>query len=222
MTGVFFMSLLTAFSGAVVPGTLFALVVNQALLTGWMAGVWIITGHAAAELLLLLALRVGLGRFLQRKAVTRVIGLVGGAVLLYFAWLMAPAALSGALDAPADTQAAMSVGMLVLQGAVLSLLNPYWQLWWAAVGVGLIATQNAKHGARAWPVFFVGHITADYLWYAAISVLIALGGKALNPIVHRAIILVCAVLITVMGLVFLLAPLRDALRPRPASVAEET
>ena len=61
-----------------VPGTLFVLVVNQALLTGWQAGVWIITGHAVAELLLLLALRVGLGRVLQRRAVTRVIGLVGG------------------------------------------------------------------------------------------------------------------------------------------------
>jgi len=222
MIGVLLMSLLTAFSGAVVPGSLFALVVNQALLSGWLAGVWIITGHAVAELLLLLALRVGLGRFLQRKMVTRVIGLVGGVVLLYFAWSMVPVALHGKLGATADTRAALSIGRLMLQGAVVSLLNPYWQLWWATVGVGLVATQTAKHGTRAWPAFFVGHITADYLWYVAVSVLIALGGKAVNPAVHRILILVCAVLIAVMGLAFLLAPLREALRVRPVALAKKT
>ena len=67
-------------------------------------------------------------------------------------------------------------------------------------------------------------------WYAALAgvgiylvvVLVALGGQAVNPAVHRGIILVCAALIAVMGVSFLLAPLRDALRPRAARVAEET
>jgi len=222
MIGVFLMSLLTAFSGAIVPGTLFALVINQALLVGWSAGAWIITGHALAELALLLALRVGLGGFLRRKPVTRVIGLVGGGVLLYFAWDMFNLARHGQLAAAGDAHtAAMSVGVLILQGAVVSLLNPYWHLWWATVGVGLVATQSAKYGGRAWPVFFVGHISADYLWYVAVSMLAALGGKALDPGVHRIIILVCAALIAIMGLSFLLSLLREALRPRTAPAAEE-
>jgi len=215
MIGVFLMSLLTAFSGAIVPGTLFALVINQALLTGWMAGVWIITGHALAELVLVLALRVGLGGFLRRKMVMRVIGLLGGAVLLYFAWSMAALARGGSLQAAGDANmAAMSAGVLILQGAAVSVLNPYWHLWWATVGVGLVATQSARHGGRAWPTFFTGHILADYLWYVAVSVLVALGGKAVDPAVHRIIMLVCAALIAVMGLSFLLAPLREALRTR--------
>jgi threonine/homoserine/homoserine lactone efflux protein len=223
MIGVFLVSLLTAFSGAIVPGTLFALVINQALLTGWMAGVWIITGHALAELALLVALRVGLGAFLRRKAVTRVIGLVGGAVLLYFAWSMVDLAHHGSLRTAGDEHAAaMSVGVLILQGAAVSVLNPYWHLWWATVGVGLVATQSARHGGNAWPTFFTGHILADYLWYVAISVLVALGGKAVDPAVHRIIILVCAGFIAVMGLSFLLAPLRETLRPQPAPIAEET
>jgi len=162
MIGVFLMSLLAAFSGAIVPGTLLALVINQALAGGWLAGVWIITGHALAELALLLALRVGLGGVLQRKAVTRVIGLAGGAVLLYFAWGMVAAARGGLVGTVGGTASApMAVGVLILQGAVVSVLNPYWLLWWAAVGVGLVATQSAKHGGRAWPVFFTGHILAD-------------------------------------------------------------
>lgn len=41
-----------------------------------------------AELLLLIGIRVGLGRVLQRPAVTRGIGLIGGVMLLYFAWGM--------------------------------------------------------------------------------------------------------------------------------------
>jgi len=51
-------------------------------------------------------------------------------------------------------------------------------------------------------------------------VLAALGGKALDPAMHRIIILVCAALIAVMGLSFLLTPLREALRTRTVTEVE--
>lgn len=219
MIGVLLLSLLTAFSGAIVPGSLFALTVNQALLVGWMAGVWLMVGHSLAELALIIALRFGLGGFLQRPRVTRAIGMVGGIVLLYFAWSMIALALGGTFGV-SDGHGAMSIGMLILQGALMSLLNPYWGLWWATVGIGLIATQTQRHGPRAWPVFYLGHITADFIWYVAIAILVALGGSRLNEHLHRGLILVCGILIAIFGVLFLVRPVQQMLRDRPLSPAK--
>jgi len=222
MISVALLSLLTAFSGAIVPGTLFAFTVNQSLLVkgmaGGMVGVWLITGHALVELALLLALRLGLGSFLQRKRVIGAIAMVGGLVLLYFAWDMVRLALVGQIaTGQARHAAALSPGMLVVQGALLSVLNPYWHLWWATVGVGLITTQAQRHGARTWPVFYVGHITADFIWYVALALLVAISGQMLDPSLHRGLILACGIMLGVLGILFIARPLMPALRAHLAA-----
>jgi len=200
--GVFFQSFLGGFSGAVVPGTLFAITVQQALLIGWTAGLWLILGHMMAELTLLVLLRAGLGGFLQRPKTTRVIGLVGGTVLLYFAWQMIAVIFENQLtNAPAGgTVVPLSGVMLAGQGLLLTLVNPYWYLWWATVGVGLIGTLAGEHGHRAWPVFFVGHELADYLWYAVVSIFVAVSGRFLSPAIHHGIIFTSGVGIAVLGI----------------------
>ncbi len=203
MLGVFLLSLLAAFFGAIVPGPLFALTLNQALLVGWSAGFWLIVGHMLVELALLGALRLGLGGLLQRPVVTRAIGLVGGLVLCYFAWGMLATGFSGHLATRDARAPAMSIGMLVGQGALMSVANPYWELWWATVGIGLIASQTARFGARAWSVFFLGHTLADFLWYMAVSTLTALGGTFLSPAMHLGLIAVCGFGVAVLGIVFI-------------------
>ena len=183
MIGLFFLALTVALSGAMVPGPLFAVTLQQALTVGWSAGFWLVCGHVIAELVLLAILRVGLGGILQRPMVTRAIGLVGGVVLLFFAWGMITVIFSGVVETPqlAHTVMRMSDAKLVGQGVILTIINPYWYLWWAAVGVGMIGVQVSKHGQRAWPVFFVGHSLGDMLWYVTVSLLIALSGKFLSP-----------------------------------------
>lgn len=220
MIRVALLSLLAGYSGAVVPGPLFALTVQQALLIGWSAGLWLILGHLCGEGALLLLLRAGLGRWLQRPAVVRGIGVIGGAVLLYFAWGMITLALAGTLAGPAGSQSArMSIGMLVLQGLLLSIFNPYWGLWWATAGIGLIGHQVERHGPQAWIAFFVGHSLADLSWYVGISLLVALAGSMLNASVHRGMILVCGVMIGVLGVLFVARPWLERLR-RPAPVID--
>lgn len=202
MTGAFLQSLLGAFSGAVVPGPLFALTVQQALLVGWSAGVWLIFGHMIAELLLLLLVRFGLGAFLQRPSTTRVVGIVGGIVLLYFAWSMVAVLFLPDAAAAAASQAAapLTVIKLIGQGFLVTVIGPYWILWWATVGVGLIGTQVSLHGSRVWPVFFVGHELGDYLWYVLVSVVVAISGRFLGPAVHHGIIGASGVGIALLGL----------------------
>jgi threonine/homoserine/homoserine lactone efflux protein len=199
MIQVALVSLAVAFSGAVVPGPLFAMTLAQARLVGWTAGVWLIAGHMLAELALVGLLYAGLGAALKRPAVTRTVGLVGGAVLCYFAWDMAHAA---AAPVAAHAGGALSILGLVLRGLVLSVVNPYWYIWWATAGIGLIAAQSATHGRRAWPVFFAGHILGDTLWYVFVAVLIAVSGAFLSDAVFRTLIYACAAGVAVLGLVF--------------------
>ncbi len=207
------LSLLVAFSGAVVPGPLFAVTLQQALVVGWMAGVWLMTGHLLAELTLLGVIRAGLGGVLQRPAVTRAIGLIGGLVMMYFAWGMLELSLHGPLAGGAHRHImAMSTGKLIGQGVLLSVLNPYWVLWWATIGIGMIGSQVEKLGGRAWLAFFVGHELADYLWYVGISLLVALGGTFISVQLHRGIIFVCGLGITLLGVLFILRPVREWLR----------
>ena len=201
--GLFFLSLFVGFSGAVVPGPLFAYAVGQALVVGWMAGLWLSLGHLAAEVALVLGLRAGLGEVLQRPKTIRAIGLLGGAVLLYFAWGMltfhvtAVSPFKGAMLSP-------DLFRLFWKGMLLTLVNPYFYLWWATVGVGMITTQVAKLGPRAWSIFLCGHGLADVLWYVGISVVIALSGTLLRPAVHHAIIFVSGIGVAILGLTFIL------------------
>ena len=204
MIGVVLLSMLVAFSGAIVPGPLFVATLNQALLVGWSAGLWLSVGHLLAELALVIAIAAGLGGVLRKPSVSRLVGIIGGLVLLYFAWgMLTSGYLTQLPEARHVRGAAMSIGMLIGQGALLSVTNPYWHLWWATAGIGLIAQQTGQYGPRAWSAFFIGHELGDFLWYVAVSTLVALGGNLLNPAVHRGLILTCGLGIAVLGVLFL-------------------
>ncbi len=218
MIGVALLSLLVGFSGALIPVPLFAMAIQQALLVGWSAGFWLVTGHAVGELILLGLLRLGLGNVLQRPAVTRGISLVGGGVLLYFAWDMVRLAVHGPLATAAGGAAAtLSYGKLMLAGLVISITTPTWYLWWATVGIGLIGSQIGKHGRRAWPAFFTGHILADYLWYLFVTTLVALSSHLLSETIHRGLILLCGVGIGVIGLLLIGRAVKNGGRERRIS-----
>ncbi|MHB9023993.1 MAG: LysE family transporter [Armatimonadota bacterium] len=202
MLSVLLLSLAVGFSGAITPGPMLAVTIDQALRVGWTAGLWIALGHAVTELALVGGLRAGLGGVLQRPWVRRIIGMVGGLVLLYFAWGMfatTPAALATAAD---GKMIASRLGLFGL-GVLVTVTQPYWYLWWATAGVGLIAAQTEKYGPRAWPAFYVGHVLADFIWFIFVSTLIALGRGFMNPTVYRTVILVCAAGVAALGIYFL-------------------
>jgi threonine/homoserine/homoserine lactone efflux protein len=206
MVGTFFLSMLVGFSGATIPGPLFAFTIRQALLVGWTAGLWLMVGHMIAEAALVTGLRYGLGRFLQRPLVTRVIGVVGGVVLLYIAWGMIATAAGGNVSIIEDKHAALTPPGLIAYGFLVTVTTPAWHIWWATAGMALVTAQVEKRGGLTWPVFFFGHSMADYFWYILISVLVSAGSSFLSPAVHRGIILFCGIAIAIIGVYFLVRP----------------
>ncbi len=70
----------------------------------------------------------------------------------------------------------------IFTGIVISLSNPYWFIWWITVGLVYlsIALPEGIWGVAA---FFIGHISADFLWYSIVSFFVARGIKPVN---HKA------------------------------------
>jgi len=89
LLAIFGTSFVVGLSGALAPGPLFTLTVRETLRRGFWAGPVVSAGHAIIELVLVIALAVGLERFLDDEGpVTAAIALAGGAFLLWMGYGM--------------------------------------------------------------------------------------------------------------------------------------
>jgi len=61
-----------------------------------------------------------------------------------------------------------------IAGIVLTLSNPYWWIWWLTFGAGFLALQPA------YAAFFVGHISADLVWFGILAFTASRGAKILG------------------------------------------
>jgi threonine/homoserine/homoserine lactone efflux protein len=213
---IFGVALATGFSGAVVPGSLLAVVVEESVRVGWLAGPLMMIGHGALELIAVVLLATGLIRFAQSGRVRGAIGLLGGAVLLYLGYLtfgvsgeVGASALGGhaagtRLPSAAAIPALQGVVRLAALGGLMSMTNPYWWLWWATIGVAHVgwATHRGRLGGGT---YFVGHILSDILWYCAVAAALSAGRALFSAGVLRGIYVGCAVFLVALGGVFLVA-----------------
>jgi threonine/homoserine/homoserine lactone efflux protein len=167
---IFALSFVTGLSGAMMPGPLVALTIGQVAASGFMAAIWLITGHALLELVVLVLLVLGLRVILARPKVRGGIGLIGGAALLYMGVDMVRHAAAVQIIGEGSATP-MSVPYLLLAGAAVSLANPYFTGWWATIGVGQLA-QTGPQTRGQYVAFYVAHELSDYVWYAFVAVLI--------------------------------------------------
>ena len=121
--------------------------------------------------LLLLGLVLGLGNLLELEISKGIISVLGGAFLLWTAWGMLR--YEGKEDLLAPESPGRGAGMPpVIAGAAISLANPYWSVWWATLGLGFLI-QAQKMGVTGILLFYSGHILADFMWYTAVSLVVA-------------------------------------------------
>jgi threonine/homoserine/homoserine lactone efflux protein len=217
---IFGVALATGFSGAVVPGSLLAVVVRESVRSGWAAGPVMMIGHGLLELIAIALLITGLISFARAPRARGAIGIVGGVVLVYLGYqtfllsgATGAAALRGWGDGGAHSASTM-LGVngapllrLVWLGALMSMANPYWWLWWATIGTAH-AGWAVKRGRLGGGVYFTGHILSDVLWYSAVSVALGAGRSLLSASILGAIYVVCGAFLMAMGAVFIVAGVR--------------
>ena len=121
---IFFSSLLIAYSGAMMPGPMLAVVVTESPKQGFKAGPLVVLGHAMLELTLLVALVIGLGSLLERSGVKATLAIAGGTMLVWTAISMIVAVARGEAKLDFDETAGASRRRTVVGGIVSSLRTP--------------------------------------------------------------------------------------------------
>jgi threonine/homoserine/homoserine lactone efflux protein len=169
---------------------------------GFWTGPIITGGHAIAELVVVIALAVGLSELLASKTAFSIIGILGGVALILMAGMMLYDILRGRVTVDPN-EPKKSSGLLIGKGITASLSNPYWFVWWATVGSAFLS-KSLSHGPAGPVVFYVGHIMSDLVWYTFVSFLVSIGRKLLIGRPYYVLISLCAIFLLYMGVKFII------------------
>lgn len=189
-------------SGAMSPGPYLTVTISRTLRNGRASAFLMLVGHALLEAALLVGFAFGLQRFLTRPDVITALGIIGGLVLLWMGGGLLFGSVRGTIAADLDAAEDDSRLGPVAQGAIVSVSNPYWTLWWATIGVTL-AAKGLLIGPAGVLAFFVGHQLADVAWYSFVILAVSKGRHLLSPRVYRIIIGALAAFLLVLGARFL-------------------
>lgn len=201
---VFVTSFFVGMSGALTPGPVLLVTITETARRGFMAGPAIALGHGLLELVTVVLLTLGLSQVLRVGMVPGLVGLLGGAFLLWMAYgMLRGAARLSLSNVLMERKSGLAVGPVVA-GITASLANPYWLVWWATVGASFIVN-TLSFGFLGVASFYVGHVSADLVWLSFVAGLITTGRRLMTDSVYRGIIVACAIFLVALGLFFMLS-----------------
>lgn len=204
---IFFMSFLVALTGALSPGPLLTFTIFRSLKAkkGYMVGLFISLGHATLEFILIIALLFGASIFLQNELILTIIGVIGSVLLIIFGILIILDLYYKSLDSSVGKMNEDDIkgfkGNSFLGGLIVSLSNPYWTLWWAVIGLGLMINYNISfQDPGNLVLFYLGHELGDLAWYWPISIFVYYSGRSLNKKVYSWILIICGIFMIGFGI----------------------
>jgi threonine/homoserine/homoserine lactone efflux protein len=218
---IFSFSFLVALTGAMAPGPLLTYTIIKSVTApkrGYLMGLWIILGHAAIEMVIIIFLLMGFSFVLKNTMIVRTIGVMGGIILIYFGGSIIRDAYLKKIptdflkseektDAPAIKIKNRGLENPMIGGILISLANPYWWVWWATIGFAFMLQFEISFAE--WPkllAFFLGHEAGDLAWYLLVSILSYLGLRRLNEKAYYGFLVVCSVFMILFGIYLGAAP----------------
>ena len=193
------------FAAVITPGPVSTAVVTESARKGFWVGPLVTIGHVALEFVMVMLLALGLAAGLATPAVTRVIAVAGGALLLWMGGSMAWGAYRGRLSLPKAGEAGqgLSAWRLLGVGLVATLVNPFWYVWWVTLGTTYMARPEVQVlGLTGLLLFYFGHIAGDFLWNSVLSGVVGGGRQWISDRLYRGLILVCGLYLIYLGYVF--------------------
>ena len=191
-------------SGILTPGPILTVTIAESARRGFKAGPLIISGHALLELILVLAIILGLGAYLKSSIVMGIIALLGGAMLMWLGVGMLRTAGGLSLRAEKVEPSPKYTPHPFVLGVLASVSNPYWTIWWVTIGLGYLVAAM-KLGIGGVIMFFLGHITADFAWYSIVSLGISRGKALLKDKTYQMVIRFCGLFLLGFGVWFLVS-----------------
>jgi threonine/homoserine/homoserine lactone efflux protein len=151
----------------------------------------------------------GLLHYLNNIIVIKIIGIAGGAALLYLAYDLINSSLRNKLkigydkDEAVKNKSRININSPFFQGMFVSAINPYWYIWWVTIGAAFLIS-SIKYGTPGVCLFYLGHISSDFIWYLIIGFLISKGRKYFNIKVYKTIFILCGVFLIYLGIKFII------------------
>lgn len=216
LLGIFSFSFLVALTGAMSPGPLLTYTIARSAgagRRGYLMGIWIVSGHAVVELVIVIILISGCSFILENLYVMRAVGVIGGVVLVGFGAGILKHVRDGRTsadflnmpDGPALTGISASGPRVlkypVIGGMLVSMSNPYWWIWWATIGLAfMIQFDISAANPPSLVAFFAGHEAGDFAWYLLVSVTAFFGLRRLSRRVYDAVFVICGVFMIGFGI----------------------
>ncbi len=192
-----------ALTGALIPGPMMAFIIARTPESGPRTGTLAALGHVMVELVLLSMLALGFGLILQNFIVQSVIYLIGGVSLV---------ALSIFTFAKIGRVRGHTAGVAKyppIKGGVLfsTIFNPTVLLWWVAIGTVMLMNAWFVAGWLGATLWLVGHFSADIIWFSFVSYSVSKGKKFLGTSGHKIVMSICALILLIFGIIFLIQSL---------------
>jgi len=201
---VFLFSFGMAIGVVLSPGPVTTAIISQAPRLGWITGPLVSIGHALLELLMVALITLGLSGILGAPAVQTAIALLGGLLLLWMGGEMLLGALKGKLRLPevGNVDEKLDYGKMLGIGVITSLTNPFWYAWWMTAAAVYLLQAKAV-GLMPVLGFYLGHVSADFLWNTALSTAVGGGRKLITNKVYAGLIGVCSLFLIYLAVKFL-------------------
>jgi len=157
-------SFLVGLTGAVSPGPMSASILGMSHKKPLLSTLGLVAGHGIVEAFIIIGIIFGLSSLPYQTE----IALLGCVTIVILGIMQFMAEPGKAGTQPGSARAPFAAGI------VLTLSNPYWWIWWLTFGAGFLALQPA------YAEFFIGHISADLVWFGILAFTASRGAEILG------------------------------------------
>jgi len=181
-------------SGVMLPGPLTAATIAKGY-NDKNAGVMIGIGHGIVEIPIIALIYFGFAAYLADPVVKMVTGVAGGLMLVVMGLLI-----FFTFRKPVEGASVMPYSPLVT-GMVMTGGNPYIFLWWATIGVALIAGA-VTFGIYGLVLFTIVHLACDVAWDQMVSMTVFRTRHLWTPKIQKIVFSICAAMLIGFGVLY--------------------
>jgi len=186
-------------SGVMSPGPLFAANITYGLREGVKSGIKIAIGHSIVELPLVILLGIGVFSLEIFPEFRTIISIFGAITLFVFAGIQ----IKTILKKNKNISVKPKQGPIVT-GILLSVLNPFFIVWWLTIGFKLISDAMLIWAFAGILIVFVFHIWMDFAWLGITAFLASKSRKIISNRNYKIMILVLSLTLIYFGIMFLM------------------
>jgi threonine/homoserine/homoserine lactone efflux protein len=183
--------IVTSLSGVMAPGPMFTMTLAKSYKSPW-AGAQVSLGHAVIEVPLILLIYFGIAQFFQQIVVQLVLSVLGGGMIIWIGIGMFRTRKEVARGSKNTSYSAFMTGIL------MSVLNPFFLVWWVTVGSLLLMT-FLEFSPQGLILFIAVHWLCDLVWLSLFSFTVYKTRTFLNQRLQEWIFIVFSVALLYFG-----------------------